>query len=398
MYDGMLAPKRKPGGARGKKKAAATEAAAEQAEPSAAPGAVPAVAVATAVREDSAVAVGVSLPAPALSGSPLSAAATEAAAAAAAAAAPAAAPEEPDGEAEAAPPAKRKRKVATPKPPPGPVFEHSMRPAPLDGPGFRIMSWNVAGLRALLKEEKKVDLGALVAAHSADVVCLQEIKLQEGKHCEEALPRLGLEGWHCYWNCSTARKGYSGTALISRHEPLSVSYGIGREEHDSEGRVVTAEFDSLYVVNCYTPNSGDGLKRLEYRVNSWDKDFSAYVRGLSERKGVVVAGDLNCAHQEIDIHNPKGNRKSAGFTQEERDSFAANLLSQGFVDAFRHQYPDVVGYTYWGYRFNLRAKNAGWRLDYALVSDSLLPRVHECYHAYDVLGSDHCPVVLVLRA
>lgn len=290
----------------------------------------------------------------------------------------------------------RQRSTAA-KLPPGPIFEQRMRPAPLTEPGFKIMSWNVAGLRALLKEEKNVNLREILDAHEVDVLCLQEIKLQEGPQCEEVWKKMQLTGWHVTWNCSKAKKGYSGTAVISKEKPLSISCGIGLVEHDDEGRVVTAEFSDFFVVNAYVPNSGDGLKRLDYRINKWDRDLSSYLAQLCESKGVILAGDLNCAHEDIDIHNPKGNVRSAGFTQEERESFTSQLLSKGFVDAFRRQYPGVVGYTYWGYRFNMRAKNAGWRLDYFLVSEATWNKVYECYHLPEVLGSDHCPLMLVLK-
>ncbi|KAI3426491.1 hypothetical protein D9Q98_008857 [Chlorella vulgaris] len=303
-------------------------------------------------------------------------------------------------------PAKR---VAKAKPPPGPAWDASMRPQPLAAgtPACRILSWNVAGLRALLKKSKETDEGtrdeliltpvALAQKEQADVLCLQEIKLQQD-HCADVLKDLDVpEGWHVSWNCSRDKKGYSGTAIISRQAPLSVSCGIGAEEHDGEGRVLTAEFPTFWLVNCYVPNSGAGLKRLEYRVNSWDKDFSAYLKRLEGSKPVVLTGDLNVAPAEIDIHSPKTNLKSAGFTPEERASFADNLIGQGFVDCFRTQYPEAVGYTYWGYRFNARANNKGWRLDHFLVSQQLHPSVHECYHLPAVLGSDHCPLGLVVK-
>ncbi|KAL4436574.1 hypothetical protein ABPG75_003713 [Micractinium tetrahymenae] len=301
---------------------------------------------------------------------------------------------------------KAKRAPAKPKAPAGPAWEPSMRPPPL-GEDARILSWNVAGLRALLKKVKEAAEGkreehiphplALAEQERADVLCLQEIKLQD-EHCSDALKELRLpDGWHATWNCSQNKKGYSGTAILSREEPLSVSCGIGMEDHDGEGRVVTAEFPDFFLVNCYVPNSGEGLKRLDYRVNQWDKEFAAYLKGLEARKPVVLTGDLNVAPTELDIHNPKGNLKSAGFTPEERASFQANLLGAGFVDCFRAQYPGAVAYTYWGYRFNARANNKGWRLDHFLVSSALAPRVHDCYHLPHVMGSDHCPLGLVLK-
>ncbi|PRW45261.1 apurinic endonuclease-redox [Chlorella sorokiniana] len=284
-----------------------------------------------------------------------------------------------------------------------------MRPPPLagDAKACRILSWNVAGLRALLKKVKEAQEGrleqnvpslpALVEAEKADVLCLQEIKLQ-ADHCEGVLAELGLPGWHVTWNCSKDKKGYSGTAILSKDSPLSVSCGIGDPDHDGEGRVVTAEFDQFFLVNTYVPNSGEGLKRLDYRVQQWDKEFAAYLQGLQQRKPVVLTGDLNVAPTDIDIHNPKGNLKSAGFTPEERASFADNLLAGcGLVDTFRAQHPEAVGYTYWSYRFNARANNRGWRLDHFLVSQALHERVHDCYLLPGVMGSDHCPLGLVLK-
>lgn len=268
-----------------------------------------------------------------------------------AAADPPAAAEAGAGKAGAAKP-KAKRAPAKPKPPPGPAWDSSMRPPPLaEGvQACRILSWNVAGLRALLKKVKEVEEGkredhilspaALAEAEGADVVCLQEIKLQ-GDHCTDIAKELNLPGWHVSWNCSTDKKGYSGTAILSRAEPLSVSSGIGTPEHDGEGRVLTAEFPSFFLVNCYVPNAGEGLKRLDYRVNQWDTAFCSYLKGLEARKPVVLTGDLNVAPTELDIHSPKTNLKSAGFTPEERASFQANLIEgAGFVDCFRTQYPD----------------------------------------------------------
>ena len=185
---------------------------------------------------------------------------------------------------------------------------------------------------------------------------------------------------------------------MCRQPPLSVVSGMGGEEPDGEGRVLTAEFEKMFLVNVYVPNSGEGLKRLDYRVNQWDVKFSEYLKSLEARgKPVVLTGDLNCAAQEIDIHSPKTNLRSAGFTQEERESFAQRFVGNGFIDCFRRQHPDVVGYTYWGYRFNLRAKNKGWRLDYFLASEALESSLYDCYHLPDVMGSDHCPLGLVLK-
>ena len=249
----------------------------------------------------------------------------------------------------------------------------------------KFISWNVNGLRACVGKGfldffKEID---------ADVFCIQESKLQEGQI------DLDLPGYHQYWNYAL-KKGYSGTAMFTREEPLSVSYGIGMEEHDTEGRVITAEFPDYYVVTCYTPNSQDGLARLDYRMK-WEDDFLAYLKGLEKTKPVVFCGDLNVAHKEIDLKNPKTNRKNAGFTDEERGKFT-DLLSAGFIDTFRYFYPDAEGiYSWWSYRFSARAKNAGWRIDYFCVSESLKDRLVSAAIHTEVMGSDHCPVELVME-
>uniref|UniRef100_A0A2N9J4X1 Endonuclease/exonuclease/phosphatase domain-containing protein n=1 Tax=Fagus sylvatica TaxID=28930 RepID=A0A2N9J4X1_FAGSY len=194
-----------------------------------------------------------------------------------------------------------------------------------------------------------------------------------------------IDGYdNTFWTCSVSKLGYSGTAIISRVKPLSVRYGLGISDHDSEGRLVTAEFDSFYLLNGYIPNSGDGLRRLSYRVTEWDPSLSNYMKELEKSKPVILTGDLNCAHEEIDIFNPAGNRRSAGFTDEERQSFGTNFLSKGFVDTFRRQHPGVIGYTYWGYRHGLRKTNKGWRLDYFLVSESIADKVYDSYILPDV--------------
>lgn len=270
---------------------------------------------------------------------------------------------------------------------------------PQEDKTIHVVSWNVAGLRALLKKDPNA-LKLLADAQSPDIICLQEHKLQQGKHCEDAgasiSQALGSD-WDIHWNCSVDKKGYSGVAIISKTKPLSVEMGIGHSNHDGEGRVITAEFPDCFVVNVYVPNSGEGLKRLDYRVNQWDQAFSEHIKNLESRgKSVIVTGDLNCAAQEIDIHSPKTNLRSAGFTVEERESFAKRFLENGLVDVFRRLHPDVVGYTYWGYRFGLRAKNKGWRLDYFLVSEKHLDSVYDCYHLPHVMGSDHCPLGLVV--
>ncbi len=250
----------------------------------------------------------------------------------------------------------------------------------------KMISWNVNGLRACVTKGfldyfKEAD---------ADVFCLQETKLQAGQI------DLPLPGYHQYWNYAE-KKGYSGTAMFTKEEPISVSYGIGMEEHDKEGRVITAEFPEYYVVTCYTPNSQDGLARLPYR-REWNTAFLAYLKKLEEKKPVVFCGDLNVAHKEIDLKNPKTNRKNAGFTDEEREDFTT-LLNAGFIDTFRYFYPDAEGiYSWWSYRFKAREKNAGWRIDYFCVSDSLKDRLESAAIHTEVYGSDHCPVEVVLKS
>ncbi|XP_042514968.1 DNA-(apurinic or apyrimidinic site) endonuclease, chloroplastic isoform X2 [Macadamia integrifolia] len=285
------------------------------------------------------------------------------------------------------------------KPQPGWVAYNprTMRPSPLtnDVPFVKLMSWNVNGLRALLKLEAFSAL-ELAKRENFDVLCLQETKLQEKDVLD--IKQSLLSGYdNSFWTCSVSKLGYSGTAVISRIKPQSVTYGLDKADHDSEGRLVTVEFDSFYLICAYVPNSGDGLRRLTYRVTQWDQDLSNHMKELEKSKPVILTGDLNCAHQEIDIFNPAGNRRSAGFTDEERKSFETNFLSKGFVDTFRRQHPGVVGYTYWGYRHGGRATNKGWRLDYFLVSESMADNVHDSYIVPDVTGSDHCPVGLILK-
>ena len=249
---------------------------------------------------------------------------------------------------------------------------------------MKFISWNVNGLRAcvgkgFLEFFQQVD---------ADFFCLQETKLQAGQI------ELDLPGYHQYWNCAE-KKGYSGTAIFSKVEPLQVTYGLPQEEHNHEGRVITLELEQFYLVTVYTPNSQDQLARLDYRMQ-WEEDFRAYLQALDEQKPVVVCGDLNVAHQEIDLKNPKTNRRNAGFTDEERAKMTT-LLQAGFTDSFRYFYPDVTGvYSWWSYRFKAREKNAGWRIDYFLVSDRLQPQLQGAKIWTEVLGSDHCPVELIL--
>ena len=247
---------------------------------------------------------------------------------------------------------------------------------------MKFISWNVNGIRACLKK----GFEEYFQEANADIFCIQETKCQEGQ------VELTLPGYHQYWN-SAVRKGYSGTAIFAKREPLSVSYGIGIEEHDQEGRVITLEYEDFYFVTVYTPNSQNELARLSYRMD-WERDFLEYLTKLEERKPVVWCGDLNVAHQEIDLKNPKTNRKNAGFTDEERACFT-RVLESGFIDTFRYFYPDQEGiYSWWSYRFRAREKNAGWRIDYFLVSSSLREKMVDAKIHTQVLGSDHCPVEL----
>ena len=250
---------------------------------------------------------------------------------------------------------------------------------------MKLISWNVNGLRACVGKNFMEDFKKL----DADIFCLQETKLQEGQI------ELDLPGYHQYWNYAEKR-GYSGTAIFTKEEPLSVAYGIGIEEHDHEGRVITLEFEDYYLVTVYTPNSQDGLRRLDYRMQ-WEDDFLAYIKSLDEKKPVIYCGDLNVAHQEIDLKNPKTNRKNAGFTDEERAKMTT-VLSSGFVDTFRYFYPDAEGiYSWWSYRFRAREKNAGWRIDYFIVSERLKDRLENASIHTEIFGSDHCPVELDLK-
>ncbi len=248
----------------------------------------------------------------------------------------------------------------------------------------KLISWNVNGLRACVEK----GFSGFFEDADADIFCLQETKLQEGQIS------LDLPGFHQYWNYAE-KKGYSGTAIFTKEEPLSVSLGLGIEEHDHEGRVITLEFERFYMVTVYTPNAQEGLKRLDYRMK-WEDDFLRYLKNLENKKPVVVCGDMNVAHKEIDLKNPKTNRKNAGFTDEERAKFTA-LLNAGFTDTFRHFYPDTEGaYSWWSYRFKAREKNAGWRIDYFVVSDSLKDSLKDACIYKDIMGSDHCPVGLTL--
>lgn len=249
---------------------------------------------------------------------------------------------------------------------------------------MRLISWNVNGLRACLGK------GFLDFFHTihADIFCVQETKMQQGQ------AELELAGYHQYWN-SAEKKGYSGTAVFTRQEPLRVTYGIGIPEHDTEGRVITCEFDGFFLVNVYTPNSQRELTRLDYRVK-WEEDFRAYSLELDRRKPVVICGDMNVAHQEIDLKNAKSNAGNAGFTREEREQMT-KLLESGFVDSFRYLHPDLAGaYSWWSYMFKARQNNAGWRIDYFIVSDQLKENIQGASIYTEVMGSDHCPVALEL--
>jgi len=250
---------------------------------------------------------------------------------------------------------------------------------------LKLISWNVNGLRACVQ---KGFLDFFQEA-DADIFCVQETKMQEGQL------DLDLEGYHQYFNWAV-KKGYSGTAVFTKKEPIAVIYGMGISEHDQEGRVITCEFEDFYFVTVYTPNSQAELARLDYRM-TWEDDFRSYLVKLDEKKPVIFTGDLNVAHKEIDLKNPKTNRRNAGFTDEERGKFT-ELLEAGFVDTFRHFYPDLEGaYSWWSYRFQARAKNTGWRIDYFCVSERLIEQVEDARILSDVLGSDHCPVELVLK-
>lgn len=247
---------------------------------------------------------------------------------------------------------------------------------------MKLVSWNVNGLRAVLKKGFIQFFNEI----NADIFCVQETKMQEGQI------ELEKHGYFTYMN-SAKKKGYSGTLVFSKIEPLSYSYGIGIEEHDQEGRVITLEYEKFYLVNCYTPNSQNELKRLDYRI-IWEDAFLEYLKKLEEKKPVILCGDLNVAHQEIDLKNPKNNRKNAGFSDEERSKMTT-LLESGFIDTFRYLYPDLECiYSWWSYRFNARKNNAGWRIDYFLVSDCLKELVKDAYIYTDIMGSDHCPVGL----
>lgn len=255
---------------------------------------------------------------------------------------------------------------------------------------MHLVNWNVNGIRSIIKKDFITDVKQM----DPDILCLQETKASQ----EDVLTALALfPEYKIYVNSSKARKGYSGTAILTKTEPIAVTYDMNIEEHDQEGRVITAEFPEYFLVTVYTPNAGEGLKRLDYRVDRWDVEFRNYVVGLKAKKPVIICGDLNVAHQPIDIARPKENyNKAAGYTQREIDSFT-QLLAAGFIDTFRRFYPEEVKYTYWNYLFNARSRNVGWRIDYFLVSDSLIDNVKDAMIYNERLGSDHCPVAIRLE-
>ena len=253
---------------------------------------------------------------------------------------------------------------------------------------MRFVSWNVNGFRAVSKKED----WSWFSRTQADVVGLQETKASPDQiPAEQREP----EGWHSWWSSSTVKKGYSGTAIFTKHQPLSVAYGIGTEEHDKEGRVITLEYEEFYLMCVYTPNSQRELARLSYRVK-WEEALLNYIKELDAKKPVIYCGDLNVAHNEIDLKNPKTNHFSAGFSDEERGCFT-NLLNSGFVDTFRYLYPNEIKYSWWSYMFNSRAKNVGWRIDYFVVSERLKNRVKDSFILNEIEGSDHCPVGIILE-
>ena len=249
---------------------------------------------------------------------------------------------------------------------------------------MKLISWNVNGLRACVGKGFEETFKQL----DADFFCLQETKMQAGQL------DLSFPGYDSYWNYAD-KKGYSGTAIYTRHKPLTVSYGLGMDEHDHEGRVITLEMDDFFLVTVYTPNSQDGLRRLDYRMQ-WEDDFRAYLLKLDALKPVIVCGDMNVAHNDIDLKNPATNHRNAGFTDEEREKFSA-LLNSGFTDTFRTLYPEQVTYSWWSYRFHAREKNIGWRIDYFVVSNRLQERLQDAAIHTEVMGSDHCPVELLLK-
>ncbi|MCY7786513.1 exodeoxyribonuclease III [Bacillus inaquosorum] len=251
---------------------------------------------------------------------------------------------------------------------------------------MKLISWNVNGLRAVMR---KMDFLSYLKEEDADIICLQETKIQDGQ------VDLQPEGYHVYWNYAV-KKGYSGTAVFSKQEPQRVMYGIGIEEHDQEGRVITLEFENMFVMTVYTPNAKRGLERIDYRMQ-WEEALLSYILELDQKKPVILCGDLNVAHQEIDLKNPKANRNNAGFSDQERGAFT-RFLEAGFIDSFRHVYPDLEGaYSWWSYRAGARDRNIGWRIDYFVVSERLKDQIEDASISADVMGSDHCPVELMIN-
>ncbi|TDO15446.1 exodeoxyribonuclease-3 [Bacillus subtilis] len=251
---------------------------------------------------------------------------------------------------------------------------------------MKLISWNVNGLRAVMR---KMDFLSYLKEEDADIICLQETKIQDGQ------VDLQPEGYHVYWNYAV-KKGYSGTAVFSKQEPQRVMYGIGIEEHDQEGRVITLEFENMFVMTVYTPNAKRGLERIDYRMQ-WEEALLFYILELDQKKPVILCGDLNVAHQEIDLKNPKTNRNNAGFSDQEREAFT-RFLEAGFIDSFRHVYPDLEGaYSWWSYRAGARDRNIGWRIDYFVVSERLKDQIEDASISADVMGSDHCPVELMIN-
>ncbi|MCY7766432.1 exodeoxyribonuclease III [Bacillus inaquosorum] len=251
---------------------------------------------------------------------------------------------------------------------------------------MKLISWNVNGLRAVMR---KMDFLSYLKEEDADIICLQETKIQDGQ------VDLQTEGYHVYWNYAV-KKGYSGTAVFSKQEPQRVMYGIGIEEHDQEGRVITLEFENMFVMTVYTPNAKRGLERIDYRMQ-WEEALLSYILELDQKKPVILCGDLNVAHQEIDLKNPKSNRNNAGFSDQERGAFT-RFLEAGFIDSFRHVYPDLEGaYSWWSYRAGARDRNIGWRIDYFVVSERLKDQIEDASISADVMGSDHCPVELMIN-
>ncbi|MCY8274491.1 exodeoxyribonuclease III [Bacillus inaquosorum] len=251
---------------------------------------------------------------------------------------------------------------------------------------MKLISWNVNGLRAVMR---KMDFLSYLKEEDADIICLQETKIQDGQ------VDLQPEGYHVYWNYAV-KKGYSGTAVFSKQEPQRVMYGIGIEEHDQEGRVITLEFENMFVMTVYTPNAKRGLERIDYRMQ-WEEALLFYILELDQKKPVILCGDLNVAHQEIDLKNPKANRNNAGFSDQERGAFT-RFLEAGFIDSFRHVYPDLEGaYSWWSYRAGARDRNIGWRIDYFVVSERLKDQIEDASISADVMGSDHCPVELMIN-